>query len=483
MANIKQNILYNVSYRVFQLVLPLVTAPYISRVLGAKGVGLFSYTNAIATYFLLFAMLGISTHGVRAIAAVSHQAKNKLYAKFWSLYLGQLIMAVASLSVYLLIGPLTSADIEYYLWLPLLISGAFDCSWYLFGTGEFRIPTLINYLVQLITTISIFVFVRTIHDVGCYIIISSISSFASALLIAFCVFNKVRIRKVAFSAICFELKKSFGLFIPAIAVNVYTSIDKVMLGQLSGMAENGLYTYADKLVSIITAVLAAFCTVLLPTMTELYSSRRDDDAFKLLDYSLWIMQAISWGLFTGLFVCADTLVPLFLGIEYLACVPALRVLSLRIPILGVTYVLGNQFLLPKGFDNIYTKAVYCGAFVDLALNLVSIRLLGGLGASISTVLAEAIVLIVEWRFVSKNINSIMFSAYLLEYAFVSLMTIFFSAGVCYFVAYFVDSILIKLIVNAISCLLFYLVLGIMISNRLNNSYIEKLVLNLKAGLK
>ena len=389
MASLKKNILYNASYRVFQIVIPLVITPYLSRTLGAGGVGLFSYTSSISAYFILFAMLGISTHGVRAIASVSDGGKVALSKSFWNIYSIQLCTGLVAFATYLIycISDVDNFSISI-LWLPSVASALIDVSWFVFGMGEFKMPTIRNYVMQVLSTCLVFLLVKDSSDVWIYIVVSSVNAFISQLCLMPYLIRRVKVIHPDFRCVISNLRSCLLLFLPVAAISVYTTIDKVMLGSMVGMDEAGFYTYADKIVSVFTAILVAFGSVMLPKMTSLFSEGKGNQAFDLLRLSMSGMQMLAWGISLGIIAISQELVPVFLGEQFIPSIIPLIVISLKLPFVAATNVLGNQYLIPLGKDKAYTASVFVGAAVNVAINVVAIPLWGCVGAAFGTVMAE-----------------------------------------------------------------------------------------------
>ena len=426
MASLGKNILYNSGYKAFQILVPLIVTPYLSRTLGADGVGFYSYVNTIAAYFVLFAMMGIGTHGVRTIAAVDPSNRNALSRRFWELYSCQLITGGLAFVAYILYVVFFSGDIvAAALWAPYIFSVLIDMSWFLFGQGEFRVPTIRNFILQVLSTLGVFILVKTSEDVYIYICITS----ATALLAQLCLLPYV-VRRV--SAVCPRktefiscFKSCALLFLPVVAATVYTSIDKIMLGSMCGMAENGYYTYADKINSVLLSVLSAFCAVMLPKMTSLYSQGKNKEASELISLSMWGVQALAWGICFGLMGIASELVPVFLGETFTPCVAPLLVLCARVPIVAAEYVLGNQYILPLGMDKQYTKAVMLGALVDVALNCLLIPRFGSIGAALGTVAAELTVLLYEVILTRKQLPLLRYAKAAIPFILIGLLLLLF----------------------------------------------------------
>lgn len=476
MASVKKNIIYNVSYRVFQILIPLIVTPYLSRVLHADGVGLFSYYNAAASYFVLFIMLGISSHGVRTIAAVRVDGSCSISMSFWSLYAGQLIAASLVIPVYLIYSFSIAPNMQAALiWFPFVLSAVLDCSWFIFGCGEYRIPVIRNYFIQITSTVCTFVFVRQSSDVLIYMLITSLASLLSVICLLPYVMKRVTCCKPSWHMVKKELKSSLLLFAPVVAISIYTSIDKLMLGTVSGMAQNGYYTYSDKIVSVSTAVLTAIGTVLLPKMSELYAASKYKEANSLLSFSMWIMQAFSWGIFFGIAVVAQELIPVFLGKSFMPCVPTLLILSSRVPVVAFTYVLGNQYLLPNHFDTHYTYSVFAGAAIDIGLNLFLLQRFGAVGAALSTLAAEISILVVQIVFTWTKLSMIAYFKDAAVFFLCSLLAFVGTYIVVDFLQIFFSSLVAKLMFEAACFVVLYGLVSFTANYFLNRPMLKRFV--------
>ena len=184
--SIKKNLTYNITYQVFQMIIPLITVPYVSRILGVEGVGIYSYTQSIASYFILFAMLGLNNYGNRTIAIVRDD-KTKLSTTFWSIYAIQLIASILVFSVYVvfLINTQHMFQSIFLAQLVFVASAFLDINWFFFGLEEFRITVTRNVVIKIITTISIFIFVDTADDLITYVLLMAFGTFISQFILWF----------------------------------------------------------------------------------------------------------------------------------------------------------------------------------------------------------------------------------------------------------------------------------------------------------
>lgn len=398
--SVKKNFIYNSAYQIFLIIAPLISTPYLSRVLGPGGVGEFSYTYAIAAYFVMFATLGMSNYGVRTIAAVASDPERRSKT-FCSVFASQLAIAVPVFLVYLvyaLVMPQGGVFIAL-LWAMYVFSGVVNISWLFFGMEDFAKATIINIATKALELVGIFTLIHSAQDVYLYCGIHSL-----ALLLGFVLLMPFARQYVSFSRPTWaEVKVHFlpnlKLFIPVIAISLYTTLNSILLGVMSTMEQTGYFDYSEKMAKMPLAVITALGTVMLPRMSGLFASGRREEGLALLDTSMWFMLAGGLAVAFGIAGIAPEFVPVFFGPGYEPCVPVMVVLAWVVPLICATNVIGAQYLLPMYRDNHYTISVCIGAVANIALCLALISRLGALGAAIGTVAAELVVLAVQAYFV------------------------------------------------------------------------------------
>lgn len=402
--SLKKNFLYQSTWQLLIILVPLITTPYLSRTLGAYQVGVFSYTYAIADYFVMFATLGMSTYGVRTIAACGDD-RNERSKTFWNAYTGQFFVAAIVLLVY--IGySLTSPQGGFIIaavWGMWVVSALLDASWLLFGVEEFKIPTIRSIVTKLAGVVVIFAFVKGPDDLWIYCAAIAGSFLINQLLIWPFVRRYVHFVKPSFSEVKRHLGPSARLFIPVIAISLYVMLDKVMLGMMSGMTQTGYFEYSEKLSKLPRALITAVGTVMLPRMTLELKRGNRDEAMGLLDNSVWAMLAMAFAVTFGIIGIAPEFAVVFLGEEFASCDVLMCILALATPLIATTNVLGRQYLLPTERDTLFTISVCVGAVVNICLNLILIPMFAATGASISTVAAEFSVLVAQVIFVRKEL--------------------------------------------------------------------------------
>lgn len=403
--SIQKNLIYNISYQFLIMFLPLVTTPYISRVIGADGVGIYSYTYSIVYYFILFAMLGLNNYGNRSIAAVRDN-KNNLSKVFSSIYSLQLLTTIIMVIIYLIyvFFFVQGNTIIYYIQLLHLISAMLDINWFYFGLEQFKITVIRNVIIKLLTVLSIFIFVKDSDDLWIYTLIMALGTLISQSMLWFFVKRYIFWIKPNLCEILEHLKSNLVLFIPVLAISIYKIMDKIMLGAIMGTIEVGYYENSEKIVSIPLNIISALGVVMLPRMTNLNSSGNKDKIDQYIEASLRFAMFIAIGSCSGLMGIAFNFIPIFLGQEFIECIPIVATLSITLLFISWANVIRTQYLIPTKKDGIYIKSTLLGALVNVISNLIFIPLYGALGAAIGTIFAEAIVAIYQTYKVKSKIN-------------------------------------------------------------------------------
>ena len=394
--SVKKNFIYNLSYQVLVMILPLITTPYISRVIGAEGVGIQSYTYSIANYFVLFAMLGVNNHGNRSIAMVRND-KEKLNRTFMSIYLIQVIMSILMIILYIIYITFfaKSYKIIFIIQLIYIIGALFDINWFFFGMEQFKITVIRNTIIKLISVMSIFIFVKDKSDLYLYSIILALGTLISQLILWRFLVKHLKFTKVKFYEVRQHINSMLTLFIPAISVSIYKVMDKIMLGSMSTVTEVGFFANSERIISIPLGIITALGTVMLPKMSNLLSKGKSNEARKYIDLSLRFAMFISIGAMFGLIGVGKSIVPAFLGNGFEGCIEVVSLLSITLLFMAWANVIRTQILIPKKKDKVYIISTLLGAIVNILINTLLITRLGAIGAAVGTIFAEATVCIYQ----------------------------------------------------------------------------------------
>lgn len=389
MTNIKKNFLYNIVYQILIMILPFITAPYLARVIGADGTGLYSYTYSIANYFVLFAMLGINNYGNRRIAQVRDE-KEKLSKEFWTIYTMQLVFSSIVSVIYIayIIFFVRENQLLFILQIFYVISSCFDINWFFFGIEKFKLTVTRNTIIKLISVVSIILLVKKVEDLWIYAMIMALTMLASQLSIWPFLRQYVNFVRPSKKEVLKTIKPCIILFIPVIAVSIYRIMDKIMIGNLSTMEEVGYYEYADKIVGMPIALVNALGTVMLPKMSNLIAKGEKEKSKEYINKSMEFALFLAIPIVFGIIAIADDFVPIFLGEAFAKSATILKALSITIIFIIWANIIKTQYLIPNEKDRDYIVSVILGAIVNLAFNSILIPKYVAMGATIGTILAE-----------------------------------------------------------------------------------------------
>ena len=218
--------------------------------MGAEKIGIYSYAYSIASYFGLFILLGLSNYGNRTIAAVRDD-KKKLSRTFWSIYLMQMLMAIIVINIYIGYVVLV-ANNKLMAWIQLIyiISVALDINWFFFGMEQFKLTVSRNTIIKILNVILIFIFVKDKNDMYIYGVIMCLGSLISQIFLWIFLKEFIICVKVKINDILGHIIPNLTLFVPVIAISLYTTMSKILLGSLSSMEAVGFYENSNKLTSI-----------------------------------------------------------------------------------------------------------------------------------------------------------------------------------------------------------------------------------------
>ena len=403
--SVKKNYIYNLIYQILVIILPLITAPYISRVLGAENIGIYSYTTSISAYFILFGSLGISLYAQREIAY--HQDNKKKNSKT---FLEIIILRAITMLISITIFCVTFAtNGEYSFFYKILIIGLIaqwiDPSWFFSGLEEFKKTVLRNLIVKCISVVAIFLLVKTPEDLDLYFGIYVLSAFIGNISLWFYLpkyLVKVKIRELNITK---HLKPTLALFIPEIAIQVYTILDKTMIGAIwEDKSEVGFYQQSERIIKLLLTIITSLGTVLLPRVASCFANNKKEEVFEYIKKSFNYVYFLAFPMMFGIIAIADEFVPLFFGPGYDRVVILMSIISPIILFIGMSNVIGKQYLLPTRRQKQYTISVVIGAIVNFIMNSCLIWKYGALGASIGTVIAEFSVTLTQIIFVRKEFN-------------------------------------------------------------------------------
>ena len=404
-ASIRRNYIYNVLLNVSKVIFPLITAPYISRVLEPEGVGLFNFANTYAGYFALFALLGIPTYGIREVAKVQGDKEklSKLISELISLsLLTTLVVTALYLSSLLLVGQLRENHVVFLLSGFALYMAPFRTDWFFSGIEQFKYITLRTLIIRTISIVCMFVFVHTKSDLIIYVILNVAGTVGGDI------WNFIKLLglgikpRLTLSGLRKHLSPLFVLFTASIAISIYTVLDTLMLGFMTDYREVGFYNNAMHISRNLMMVVTSLAVVAIPRISQ-YCKEGDYERINdLANKSFSVVAFLSVPIAFGVACIAPTFVPLFFGAEFGGSVLPLMILSFLVVAIGFNNLFGMQILVAMNQDKLFLRAILSGTVTNFTLNLVLIPFYGAVGASVSSVVAEFLIVAVMAVFIRQS---------------------------------------------------------------------------------
>lgn len=475
----KKNIIYNVIYQVLMLIVPIITIPYISRKLGAEGIGTYSYTYSIAYYFMLIAMLGLNNYGNRTIAK-ARDNKEKLSKEFCSIYAMQIIVSTIMVIAYVAYVLLFNNSYKIIALIQSLyvISSVFDINWFYFGMEKFKLTITRNAIIKLLSLILIIVFVKTPNDVWKYTVILAGSTLLNNGILFLFLPKYVKFSKVTKKDVAKHFKPTIVLFLPVIAVSIYKIMDKIMLGIMSTVTEVGYYENAEKITQASLTIITALGTVMLPRASNMISNKQDEKLKEILEKTLSFLMLLSFPISLGLVAVGRDFALIFFGSEFEKSGYLIQLLATTHIFLSWGNVIRTQYLIPKERDKEYIISAFLGAIVNFILNLIFIPKYASIGACIGTIAAEFVVVFYQTWTVRKELPILKYLKNVMAFAIKSL--------VMFIIIVFIGG---KIKNDALTRMMIQIILGMLLYFILNYKYIlnelgiKKYIEKIKGKLK
>ncbi len=422
--SVKFNFIMNFILTATNFIFPLITFPYVSRIIFADGTGKVAFASSIAGYFMMIASLGIPTYGIRACAKVRDD-KEKLSKLTQELLIIHAITTTITLFAFL-IAIFTIEKLEQEKTLMLvnafsILLNVFGANWLYSALEQYSYITVRSILFKLISIVLMFTFVREKSDYiiyGCITILASVGSNVLNFInlrkhISFHKFENYEFRK--------HLKPIMVFFAQSVAVSIYTNLDTVMLGFMTNDFEVGYYNAAIKVKNILLSLVTSLGTVLLPRLSYYIQNDMKNEFIILIKKSFEFVWLISLPL-TIYFVIFSKESLLFLsGESFVGATFAMQIIMPTIFCIGLSNIAGVQILTPLGKEKYVVISVTIGAFIDLLANLIFIPRLGAAGASLGTLLAEIGVLSIQLYYLRNMLGKVLKDVPLVKITFCNLI--------------------------------------------------------------
>lgn len=392
--SIKRNFLYNIFLNVSSVIFPLVTAPYVARVLEPDGVGLFNFSQTYAGYFTLFALIGIPTYGVREVSKLRGDkvALSRLISELMSI--AALTTVVVSLIYIATIGMVCQLSENYLIFLLAgfgIYLAPFKVNWYYQGIEEFGYITFRTLVIRVISLICLFIFVHNKNDLVIYVILNVLGNIVADI------WNFIKMRESGIrprfttKGLKKHLHPLFLLFASSIAISIYAVLDTLMLGFMKSYVEVGYYTNAAHIAKLFLSIVTSLSVVSVPRFSYYFESKQLSEANDLMNKSFSFVAFLAFPLSFGIMCLSPVFVPWFFGQQFEAARFPLMILSLLPIAIGFSNIAGIQVLVGMGRDKIFLICIIIGAITNFSLNCFLIPLAGAIGASIASVIAEFVI--------------------------------------------------------------------------------------------
>lgn len=405
MGKITRNYIYNLAYQILVLIVPLITAPYLARVLGPKGTGIYSYIYSMTTIICTFVMLGIYNYGSRQIAYVRDN-EEKLSETFCQIMCARFMIGILGTIVYwiiiLIIGKYISLFAIYYTY---ILAYFIDCTWLFVGVEDMKWAVIKNAATKIFSVIGIFSFVKDKNDIAIYIMIQGLSLLISNIL----AYTQLRLYinrfRVDFQNIKRDMKGSLLLFLPSIATTIYTQCDKVMIELMIGKTNQvSYYDYSEKIVMIPMTCITVISTVMMPRIANEFKKGNNSLISSYLNKCAKFSMFIACPMIFGLIACSDKLIPWYLGNDFSPTILAINLIAPIILANTLTGIAGGQFFTATNQIKILIKSQTIAVIGNIALNSILIPLLGFVGAAIATLTTSYLIAVIQMSYLIKQVK-------------------------------------------------------------------------------
>lgn len=404
--SIKVNFVMNAILKISAYIFPLITFPYISRILGADGNGKITFATAAISYFSMFAQLGIPTYGTRVCAACRNDSAklNKTVQELVIINSVTVLLTYIVFSLCLVIVPRFQTD----KWLFIITSATIllnflGMEWLFSALEQYAYITLRNLFFKVVAIVLMFAFVHKPEDYIIYGAINVVGTCGSNFL------NLIYANRFLSHKLSKDLdlkqhiKPLFTFFMLTVSVSIYTHMDSVMLGFISTDAEVGYYAAATKMKMILVNTVTALGTVLLPRMSKYIADGKVREFTKMATKSFNFIFDISFPITIYFSVMAYAVIGFLAGDGYTNAIVPMQVITPTIVFISLSNITGMQILVPTKREKITTISTVTGAVVNLIVNALAIPSLGATGAALGTVIAEASVLIFQFVYLRKEL--------------------------------------------------------------------------------
>lgn len=412
MKSVKANYLFNLINSGSQLLFPLITFSYVSRIMLADGIGQVNFFQSIISYISLLTCLGIPMYAIREVAKVRDNATEmtRTTVEILLLHAFLSLMGYVAVSVICMTVTQVQTDIPLFLLLSTTIFfTAIGCEWFYQGIEDFKYVAARGLLIKVVSVVLLFLVVRTKEDILWY------GAYSVFGVLGGNIFNFIRLRKYLHrDVIDFRtlhpmrhLKPALHVFALNVVISIYLQLNNVLLGFMKDAEAVGYFTAATKIMVITMSISSSLSTVIMPRTSNLIAEGRMDEFKALVQKSYDFILALAIPLMVGLIFTSPSAILLLSGIGFAPAILTSQIVAFNILMVGLSGVMGIQVLYPLGKINIVILCTLIGAVVNILLNILLIPRYGHNGTAVAYMLAEVAVT-VSMFFIGKKYIPIRF---------------------------------------------------------------------------
>lgn len=387
-------------------ILPLITLPYLVRVLGPEKFGLIAFWQAFIGYFMILTDYGFNLSATRDIS-INRENKEKVSEIFSSVMIIKLALMIISLilmSVIILSFEKFRQDwIVYYLTFGMVVGQVLFPTWFFQGMEKMKYITFLNILAKVIFTVAIFVFVKKASDYLYVPILNSLGFIIAGILGLWIVFKdfEINFKFVSLEELKRQLKEGWYIFISTVAISLYTISNTFILGLFTNNAIVGYYAAAEKIVKALQGLLGPVSQTIYPYISKLMNESVEL-GIKFIKKATVIIGGISFGLSLILFICAESVINILLGPKYYESVIVLKILAFLPFIIALSNIFGIQTMLTLNYKKDFSNILILASLINIVLALILVPNLMHIGISLSVLLSELFVTISMMYFLNKK---------------------------------------------------------------------------------
>ncbi len=402
-----KNYIYNILYQLVKIVLPLILAPYTASHIGVTPLGSYQYAGSIMNWFILFGILGVNTYGNRQIAKVRDDVKLRNKTFFEIFYMQVCNMIIAMIAYYLFVSVVfKEGKMYYYLTGLTMLATMLDITWFFYGVEDFKKASIRNIIVKCLGVFLIMTLCKKPEDIWLYILINIGSELVGQAIMFIQLRQYLTFEPVSLKdAYRNHFRATFQLFVPTIAISVYTMLDQTMVGTLYNKEHVEYYQVSMNIVKMFLMLITSIGSVMLPRVTNVYYNDSDGarKAEAYISTTMKISMLLALPMCFGMMSIAKSFMSWYIPVW-----PVLgELIMLGCPVIiliSMSNVTGIQYMVPTGMYNQYSASVVAGSCVNFVINLILIPRYGAYGAIIGSIIAELTVTTIQLVLIRKKVK-------------------------------------------------------------------------------